>query len=1364
MHKCYQTVAKRTGGNDKMGKRIVREKKIAVLLFAVIAMCCRIITVHAATNMQDGIKVELVTDKVKYSSEEQINATLTVTNTNNAAVTNVLLECFVPEGYKLADGLEAVKQIDILNAGETVKVTHTYIRIASVSGTNTGDSGKSDADEATIKKSGTGSKTTANPKTGDDSNLVLWAVIMLVSAGGAVVFVVLKNRKRGKPILSLFLCLAMMEGIVAGVLPMRASAADNLTAEQSIDISAVVSVNDSNVTFSARVSYAHVPNHDTPVNYTRGEWIEMLAEKVGMNYSANSEQLDFYFADTKSSSYGVAIEAAQAYGILPSPDIEDLEQDIPFFYPDDIATREFAAYTAVHAMGFDGSHLYNTTTWTDWNLIDYQNEAAVAVGNGFLNLDENMMFHPASPLSGKDVESIFKTIDDIKKADADIGSTAYDETKYASAVVKDEVSSISEYTVAENGDGTYSVMLSKSNAAKAIEVGSVVVLPANSTYLTGISLKVLAISDNGNQLALTCVEPDLNEVYTKIDFAGGGTALVGSVAPAENVEVKYNPGSSLVDEINLNTMEGSNSITVTKDARLGGSTRVPGTFTFDVTDKKITDNLTVSGSVEVEIPRITCVADIDVGWSGLDVNEFTFAVTEKAKLKGELVSTSESGYELTNSLNHTRFEKGRIELGRVPVALSVTGLSVDLVFYYNFEAKGSANITYTIESTQGAQYKNGSFRKIFDYDDELDFTELKGSAKVGLGIAGDLNAFSLMDLAGYFGEAGVAFNASFTPRLRASESDTLYCSDVTVYAYAKHGLDPETAVGKFLKNICHYTLEFDVLKNNSNNPFKSKFHVENGSLVEECSFGMGGITGYVYSLDGRTPLENARVNIYSPGSEGNDLLRTLYTDAGGRYSVENLTEGTYRVVVSATGYFTYEVTIRVEHNQMTYIENLLMVDRSGSGVSSLVEGTITDAVTGNGVTNTAYILREGWNNRAGEGIASGNFENSSYSMSLGVGNYTLEIAKEGYVTNYTNIAVSADSCNGADIVLSPSGADVTGEDLRIVLTWGEYPYDLDSHLVCTSEDSYHTYYMRMRYGEIANLDIDDTNSYGPETTTVNQIRAGDKFSFYVHDFSNLGSNDSDKMSLSDAKVQVYSGGNNIANYVIPSNRGGTLWHVFDYDSSTGVITPVNEFSYHSNPSTVGGDNNVNVYALTYEASMEKTHKSEKESMTEEKSEDQKVEENVTPSNATPDKSAKIDITSEGEDTAVQGQSGEADAVETEEFMSEVTDTAYNPECGDANMSKSSRFGRLREDVVIQKAEDAPQNLPVAQESDIVSVDHNSFPITQAASNLAGSADAAKTGDDSAVVLYALLLLAGIAGASTAGIVRIHKRRKISSGR
>lgn len=122
-------------------------------------------------------------------------------------------------------------------------------------------------------------------------------------------------------------------------------------------------------------------------------------------------------------------------------------------------------------------------------------------------------------------------------------------------------------------------------------------------------------------------------------------------------------------------------------------------------------------------------------------------------------------------------------------------------------------------------------------------------------------------------------------------------------------------------------------------------------------------------------------------------------------------------------------------------------------------------------------------------------------------------------------------------------------EYRIVLTWGEAPRDLDSHLEGEINGAkFHVYYSNKTFAYkneiIAQLDIDDTSSYGPETTTITFKDYGGNFEFYVVDYTNRNNSQSDAMSKSSAKVQVYKGSELIQTYIIPKEQKGTKWSVF----------------------------------------------------------------------------------------------------------------------------------------------------------------------------------------------------------------------------
>jgi hypothetical protein len=161
---------------------------------------------------------------------------------------------------------------------------------------------------------------------------------------------------------------------------------------------------------------------------------------------------------------------------------------------------------------------------------------------------------------------------------------------------------------------------------------------------------------------------------------------------------------------------------------------------------------------------------------------------------------------------------------------------------------------------------------------------------------------------------------------------------------------------------------------------------------------------------------------------------------------------------------------------------------------------------------------------------------------------TLIIKKEGYST-----LVTKGPFGGLTYALSPVMEDLDG--MRIVLSWGKSPSDLDSHL---SYPNNHICYYH-KEGTNANLDVDDTDSFGPETITIEKRAQNKKYIYAVHDYSDKNRMDNDNLSnISNAKVYVYIGNTLIKSYDVPKYKKGTVWVVFMIDES-GNIIDINNF-------------------------------------------------------------------------------------------------------------------------------------------------------------------------------------------------------------
>ena len=129
---------------------------------------------------------------------------------------------------------------------------------------------------------------------------------------------------------------------------------------------------------------------------------------------------------------------------------------------------------------------------------------------------------------------------------------------------------------------------------------------------------------------------------------------------------------------------------------------------------------------------------------------------------------------------------------------------------------------------------------------------------------------------------------------------------------------------------------------------------------------------------------------------------------------------------------------------------------------------------------------------------------------------------------------------------------------KFIVTWGENPSDLDSHLFTPEIEgsTHHVYYADRGSGTSAPyawLDVDDVSSWGPEATTIEQLFPG-TYTFAVYEYSGAGT-----LSTSQAYVEVFQGRDLLAGYHVPTTADGDnwWWTVGTVDGATGVFTAVN---------------------------------------------------------------------------------------------------------------------------------------------------------------------------------------------------------------
>jgi len=289
------------------------------------------------------------------------------------------------------------------------------------------------------------------------------------------------------------------------------------------------------------------------------------------------------------------------------------------------------------------------------------------------------------------------------------------------------------------------------------------------------------------------------------------------------------------------------------------------------------------------------------------------------------------------------------------------------------------------------------------------------------------------------------------------------------------------------------------------------------------------------------------------------LSNATTTDQNGNFVFSDLIPGKYRIVVERDGYedfITEEYDITVGDNSF---EQIVITSEELQDVTGTYNGKIKDATTSGNVEGATINIREGRDNTTGTIIQTLTSDSSgNYSIdTLSTGYYTFNISKDNYITASENILIVGNETNTKDLSISPI---LSSGEMRIKLSWGQNPSDLDSHLVKKTGDTtnYHIFYSN-RTGGSDGLDTDDTSSYGPETTTISNLSSSSIYTYYVHHYGGSGS-----LKDSSAKVEIYYGDSAIT-YNVP-NEDGIYWKVFEIEN--GVITPCTSNCVKSTDSSI----------------------------------------------------------------------------------------------------------------------------------------------------------------------------------------------------
>lgn len=284
---------------------------------------------------------------------------------------------------------------------------------------------------------------------------------------------------------------------------------------------------------------------------------------------------------------------------------------------------------------------------------------------------------------------------------------------------------------------------------------------------------------------------------------------------------------------------------------------------------------------------------------------------------------------------------------------------------------------------------------------------------------------------------------------------------------------------------------------------------------------------------------NATANIRIPVMSRGDAPTTVplyYFDASLGYWVVDGSQ-VLTLVEDALGNFFYEgtsSTLNTVNADIPY---------ETTNVVGCIENT-----SGTRLSNASIVL---------EGI---DYSGYSTAYSNSQGNFTIparinsKVIIGGQQGNLSSNTLEADTTANQLNLTECLVVSEANQNVKIRLSWGQLPYDVDSHIIAPSGD--HIYFGgqgNLLTAPYLNLDVDDTDSYGPEIVTVNRLMVG-TYNYFVHNYSRTN-----EPGLYGSPIRVELNTKSGTQVFAPTSASGEsmFWHAFSLNVSENCQITIN---------------------------------------------------------------------------------------------------------------------------------------------------------------------------------------------------------------
>lgn len=1116
-------------------------KKVFSLLLALIMVTgiisAIVISAGAAeVSVQNGIEAEIKTDKDTYSATDEINISLNVKNTNTFDLKGINTAIELPTGLELKSGELSTVNVNV-EAGGTYSNSVTSVKTGS---------------------------NDANPKTGVDSNPLFWIMLFISSASGIVLSFM--YRKRAKNILSIMLCLLM----IGAMLPTGALAADNQTMGAiTIDKNIIVGGDDYNIKGTVNLSDGLSLNVNTALPTGRVDNNEVAVEYSATTVAGASITEVYYTIN------GGAPEYVYINGVYGAANKGTLGTATVLL----VSGENNIVFTAKDSRGKETSFVVaNKPEYIleETSEIDPEHLNASQDGD-YLFVDNRIMAYAMDEASATDVQQAInaiggKIISHVTVVDLyEIEVAPGTEAELNAMIVSLMETGFFEYATTSRvyNTGTDANPTADPWWGKNEWGLSAINLPEAWEAYEGLFRQIkVGVCDNGfdtnhEDLKLESKNITNREIATK----DHGSHVLGTVASIHD----NNKGLCGVLDLKRKNIYANDIFDI--DASV-----IAKWYEFwkeDIISDRTSQNAQLAG-LRYSVINGAKVINYSIGGGGADVNSAATYAIEMRKLirKGYdfLVVTSAGNDETADAAANNSFcaitdmsgvvvYGGRVlgDATDVSKNVIVVGASNDSNEVCDFSSFGS-RVDVVAPGKDIYSTVNGG------YDGTYDGTSMASPHVTGLS----------------------ALVWSTNPGLTAAQVKDIIVTTADTTIYDREGGNVD---GDYINKAENIRIAYKLIN--------AKAAVD--KAVSMSSDNTGNVVGKVVVADDDSdPTNNATISgavvslhqSFAPGLNGEleDPFFKTTSDGDGNYRIDSLPTGEYYYQISADGFIPIQGHIQVTAGVTTYINALEAINATGDGK---ISGNIVNAFDGTLVTDTEITLKfqRGIDIPGASVVETLKTSTGSYSVTLPAGNYTVTATGDDYIATVSYVVSIGNKTKGnQNIIISPK---LSTDNIRVVLSWGEIPSDLDSHMTGPSTSSadgkFHTYYSRQGYLMESNyytndiddsydynvaLDIDDVSSYGPETTTIYSPVNG-TYNFYVHNYSDKNSTTSASLRNSQATVRIYDATNRlIAQYSVPTDgEYSTIWHVFSISYNDGTWSaPVavnSMINTPTNPSDIG---------------------------------------------------------------------------------------------------------------------------------------------------------------------------------------------------